>query len=117
MGLGIRRCSQATFKGEVAAAHTSPRALPRPNLVPQAPLQAQRMAEIVESGEPCLVARLAAIVAIAGLMLFVFRDETRNKLSDVLPTIAQLCKVSSPETSAYQTNVATAWRPFGFVGR
>jgi hypothetical protein len=66
------------------------------------------------------VTRLVAIVAIAafaGLMLFVFRDETRNKLSDILPTIAPLCKVSSAETSAYQTDMAAAWRPFGFVGR
>jgi hypothetical protein len=60
---------------------------------------------------PSLVTRLVAIVAIAafaGLMLFVFRDETRNKLSDILPTIAPFCKVSGPETSAYQTDMAVA---------
>jgi hypothetical protein len=76
--------------------------------------------KIVESGESSLMTRLVAIVAIAafaGLMLFVFRDETGNKLSDILPTIAPFCKVSGAETSAYQTDIAVAWRPFGFVGR
>jgi hypothetical protein len=107
-------------KGDIAVAHMPPPASPRPNLVSQPPLQAQRMAEIVESGESSLMTRLVAIVAIAafaGLMLFVFRDETGNKLSDILPTIAPFCKVSGAETSAYQTDMAAAWRPFGFVGR
>ena len=107
-------------QGDIAVAHMPLPASLRPNLVSQPPLQAQRMAEIVESGEPSLVTRLVAIVAFAafaGLMLFVFRDETRNKLSDILPTIAPFCKVSGPETSAYQTDMAAAWRPFGFVGR
>ena len=105
---------------DIAVAHMAPPASPGQSLVSRAPLQAQRMAEIVESGESSLVTRLVAIVAIAafaGLMLFVFRDETRNKLSDILPTIAPLCKVSSAETSAYQTDIAAAWMPFGFVGR
>jgi hypothetical protein len=106
-------------KGDIAVAHMPPPASPRPNLVSQPP-QAQRMAEIVESGESSLMTRLVAIVAIAafaGLMLFVFRDETGNKLSDILPPIAPFCKVSGAETSAYQTDMAAAWRPFGFVGR
>lgn len=107
-------------KGDIAVAHMPPPASPRPNLVSQPPLQAQRMAEIVESGESSLMTRLVAIVAIAafaGLMLFVFRDETGNKLSGILPTIAPFCKVSGAETSAYQNDMAAAWRPFGFVGR
>jgi hypothetical protein len=104
-------------KGDIAVAHMPPPASPRPNLVSQPPLQAQRMAEIAKSGESSLMTRLVAIVAIAafaGLMLFVFRDETGNKLSDILPTIAPFCKVSGAE---YQTDMAAAWRPFGFVGR
>jgi hypothetical protein len=107
-------------KSDIAVAHMASPASPEQSLVSRAPLQAQRMAEIVESGEPSLVTRLVAIVAIAalaGLMLFVFRDETRNKLSDILPTIAPFCKVSGPETSAYQTDIAAAWRPFGLLGR
>jgi hypothetical protein len=105
-------------KSDIAVAHMASPASPEQSLVSRAPLQAQRMAEIVETGESSLVTRLVAIVAaFAGLMLFVFRDETRNKLSDILPTIAPLCKVSSAETSAYQTDMAAAWRPFGFVGR
>jgi hypothetical protein len=114
----MQRASLA--KGDTAVAHTPPPGSSRPNLFLHGPLQAQRMAEIVENGEPSLVTRLVAIVAIAafaGLMLFVFRNETRNKLSDILPTIAPFCKVSGPETSAYQTDMAVAWRPFGFVGR
>jgi hypothetical protein len=98
----MQRASLA--KGDIAVAHTPPPGSSRPNLFLHVPLQAQRMAEIVESGEPSLVTRLVAIVAIAafaGLMLFVFRDETRNKLSGILPTIAPFCKVSGPETSAY----------------
>ena len=107
-------------KGYIAVALMPPPPSPRPNHVSHLPLQAQRMAEIVESGESSLMTRLVAIVAIAafaGLMLFVFRDETGNKLSDILPTIAPFCKVSGAETSAYQTDMAAAWRPFGFVGR
>jgi len=105
-------------KSDIAVAHMASPASPGQSLVSRAPLQAQRMTEIVETGESSLVTRLVAIVAaFAGLMLFVFRDETRNKLSDILPTKAPLCKVSSAETSAYQTDMAAAWRPFGFVGR
>jgi hypothetical protein len=103
-------------KGDIAVAQTPPLASPRPNIVSHPPLQAQRMAEIVESGESSLMTRLVAIVAIAafaGLMLFVFRDETGNKLSDILPTIAPFCKISGAETSAYQTDMAAAWTPFG----
>jgi hypothetical protein len=37
-------------EGDVAIAHTRRQALPNPNLVPQAPIRAQRMALIVESG-------------------------------------------------------------------
>jgi hypothetical protein len=111
----MQRASLA--KGDIAVVHTPPPGSSRPNLFLHAPLQAQRMAEIVESGEPSLVTRLVAIVAIAalaalaGLMLFVFRDETRNKLSDILPTIAPFCKVSGPETSAYQTDMPSRGGP------
>ena len=53
------------FKGHIAVAHTP--ASPMQNLVSQAPLQAQRMAAMVESGETSLVPRLFAVIAIAGL--------------------------------------------------
>jgi hypothetical protein len=50
------------------------------------------MAEIVESGEPSFVLRLLAIIAIAGVLLLVFRNEIRNQFSDRLQTITSLCK-------------------------
>src|SRR5262245_5753261 len=45
-------------EGEVATAHTRRQALPNPNPVPEAPIRAQRMALIVESGEPSFIPRL-----------------------------------------------------------
>jgi hypothetical protein len=86
----VQRASPA--RRDVAVVDMPPRALPGPNLVPQAPLQAQRMAEIVESGEPSFVLRLLAIIAIAGVLLLVFRNEIRNQFSDRLQTITSLCK-------------------------
>ena len=85
------------FKGHIAVAHIP--ASPMQNLVSQAPLQAQRMAAIVESGETSLVPRLFAVIAIAGLLLLGFRDEIRNHLSYSLQTITPLCNVSNAETS------------------
>jgi hypothetical protein len=64
-------------KGDIAIAHMQPPASPRRDLVFQAPLQAQRIAVIVESDEPSLVPRLLAI------------------MSDSLQTIAPLCNFSS----------------------
>jgi hypothetical protein len=93
----VRRASLA--RGDVAVAHMPPPASPRSNLVPQAPLQAQRMVENVESGESSLTLRLLAIIAIVGTLLLVFRDEVRNQLSDRMQSITSLCNVSNAETS------------------
>src|SRR5262245_21949627 len=89
-------------KGDTAVAHMPPPASPRPNLVSQPPLQAQRMIVNVESDKSSLVSKLFAIIAIAGGLLLGFRDEIRNQLSDSLQTITPLCNVSSAETSARQ---------------
>src|SRR5262249_59422489 len=62
--------------GEVAIAHTRRQASPNPNLVPPAPIRAQRMALIVESGESSFIPRLLAVIAIAGVILLMFREET-----------------------------------------
>src|SRR6516165_2610919 len=88
--------------GEVAIAHTRRQALPNPNPVPQAPIRAQRTALIVESGESSFIPRLLAVIAIAGVILLMFREETRKQLSDILEAARSSYKVSSAETSAYQ---------------
>ena len=70
--------------GEVVIAHTRRQALPNPNLVPPTPIRAQRMALIVESGESSFIPRLLAVIAIAGVILLMFREETRKQLNDIL---------------------------------
>ena len=87
---------------EVAIAHTRRQALPNPTLVPQAPIRAQRMALIVESGESSFIPRLLAVIAIAGVILLMFREETRKQLNDILEAARSSYKVSSAETSAHQ---------------
>jgi hypothetical protein len=76
--------------------------LPNPNPVPQAPIRAQRMALIVESGESSFIPRLLAVIAIAGVTLLMFREGTRKQLNDILEAAMSLYKVSSAETSAHQ---------------
>jgi hypothetical protein len=85
-------------EGEVAVAHR----LPNPNPVPQAPIRAQRMALIVESGDSSFIPRLLAVIAIAGVILLMFREETRKQLNDILEAAMSSHKVSSAETSARQ---------------
>jgi hypothetical protein len=98
---------------EVAIAHTRRQALPNPNPVPQAPIRAQRMALIVESGGSSFIPRLLAVIAIAGVVLLMFRQETRKQLNDtleaamssyndILEAAMSSYKVSSAETSAHQ---------------
>jgi hypothetical protein len=98
---------------EVAIAHTRRQALPNPNPVPQAPIRAQRMALIVESGGSSFIPRLLAVIAIAGVVLLMFREETRKQLNDtleaamssyndILEAAMSSYKVSSAETSAHQ---------------
>ncbi len=89
-------------EGEVAIAHTRRQALPNPNPVPQAPIRAQRMALIVEGGESSVTARVLAVIAIAGVILLMFREETRKQLNDILEAAMSSYNVSSAETSAHQ---------------
>jgi hypothetical protein len=100
-------------EGEVAIAHTRRQALPNPNLVPQAPIRAQRMALIVEGGRSSFIPRLLAVIAIAGVVLLMFREETRKQLNDtleaarssyndILEAAMSSYKVSSGKTSAHQ---------------
>jgi hypothetical protein len=89
-------------EGEVAIAHTRRRALPNPNLVPQAPIRAQRMALIVEKGESSFIPRLLAVIAIAGVILLLFREETRKQLNDILEAAMSSYKVAGAETLAHQ---------------
>jgi hypothetical protein len=89
-------------EGEVAIAHTRRQALPNPSPLPQAPIRAQRMALIVEGGESSFIPRLLAVIAIAGVILLMFREETRKQLNDILEAAMSSYKVSSVETSAHQ---------------
>jgi hypothetical protein len=87
-------------EGGVAIAHTRRQALPNP--VPQAPTRAQRMALIVESGQSSVTPRVLAVIAIVGVILLMFREETRKQLNDILEAAMSSYKVSSAETSAHQ---------------
>jgi hypothetical protein len=88
-------------EGEVAIAHTRRQALPSPNLAAQSPIRAQRMALIVESGRSSFLPKLLA-VAIAGVILLTFREETRKQLNDILEAAMSSYKVASADTSAHQ---------------
>src|SRR5919201_137488 len=50
--------------------------------VEQAPIRAQRMALIVERRESSAIPRVLAVIAIATVMLLMFREETREQLND-----------------------------------
>jgi hypothetical protein len=93
-------------KGEVAIAHTRRQALPNLNPVPQAPIRAQRMALIAEGGESSFIPRLLAVIAIAGVILLMFREETRKQWNDILEAAMSSYKVWSAETSAHQPRLA-----------
>jgi len=101
--LPVPRASLATGKGAVA--HARRRELPSPNLLAQAPIQAQRMAVTVESGGSSSVLNLLVIIAIVGLMLLVFRDEARNQLNNILEAVTPLYTVFSSERSAHQARL------------
>lgn len=97
---------------EVAIAQMRRQALSNPNLVRGAPIQAQRMAVIVDTGESSFLLKLLAILAIAGVMLLVFREETRKQLSGILEAVTlsyevvtPSSKVSSAETSTPQARL------------
>jgi hypothetical protein len=97
---------------EVAIAQMRRQALSNPNLVRGAPIQAQRMAVIVDTGESSFLLKLLAILAIAGVMLLVFREETRKQLSDIFEAVTQSAEAVTPsynvpsaETSAHQARL------------
>src|SRR5262249_24450157 len=60
------------------------------------------MALIVESGESSVTSRVLAVIAIAGVILLMFREETRKQLNDILEAAMSSYKVSRAETSAHQ---------------
>ena len=97
LGMVASMTGFARVEGEVAIAHTRRQALPNPNPVPQAPIRVQRMALIVESGAPSFIPRLLAVIAIAGVILLMFREETRKQLNDILEAEMSSYKVSSAE--------------------
>jgi hypothetical protein len=96
-------------KSEVAFAHSLCQSLPNLKIVPRVPLQVQRMAVIVESGESSFLLKVLVIIAIASSILFAFREETRHQLSNILEAVAASYeavtasyKVSSVEVSTQQ---------------
>jgi hypothetical protein len=97
---------------EVAIAHMRRQALSNPNLVLEAPIQAQRMAVIVETGESSSLLKLLVILATASAILFVLREETQKQLSGILEAVTlsyevvtPSSKVSSAETSTPQARL------------
>jgi hypothetical protein len=60
------------------------------------------MALIVESGESPVTPRVLAVIAVAGVILLMFREDTRKQLNDILEAAMSSYKVSSAETSAHQ---------------
>ena len=107
----------SAVKSEVAFAHSLCQSLPNLKIVPRVPLQVQRMAVIVESGESSFLLKVLVIIAIASSILFAFREETRHQLSNILEAVAasyeavtasykvssvEASKVSSVEVSAQQ---------------
>ena len=99
------RASLVKIDGDIG--HVRHRALPKPNLVPQATIQAQRMAIVVEGRESSHVLSLFAIIAIAivGVMALGLADETRKQLSHILEAVTPLYKISSAETSAHRARL------------
>ena len=92
----------SAVKSEVAFAHSLCQSLPNLKIVPGVPLQVQRMAVIVESGESSFLLKVLVIIAIASSILFAFREETRQQLSNILEAVTASYKVSSVEVSTQQ---------------
>jgi hypothetical protein len=101
--LTVSSLGLATNEGD-AFADTRPRVLPTPNVPAQAPIQAQRMAVTVESGESSFLRNLL-VIAIVGLTLLVFRDEAQKELSNFLEAVTPLQMVFSSERSAHQARL------------
>ena len=67
----------------------------------QAPIRVQRMALSVERRESSATPRVLAVIAIATVMLLMFREETREQLNDMLEAATASYKVFA-KTSAHQ---------------
>jgi hypothetical protein len=68
----------------------------------QGPIRVQRMASIVERRESSATPRVLAVIAIATVMLLMFREETREQLNDMLEAATASYKVFSAKASAHQ---------------
>jgi hypothetical protein len=68
----------------------------------QAPIRVQRMALSVERRESSATPRVLAVIAIATVMLLMFREETREQLNDMLEAATASYKVFSAKASAHQ---------------
>jgi hypothetical protein len=67
----------------------------------QGPIRVQRMALSVERRESSATPRVLAVIAIATVMLLMFREETREQLNDMLEAATASYKVFA-KTSAHQ---------------
>jgi hypothetical protein len=67
----------------------------------QGPIRVQRMALSVERRESSTTPRVLAVIAIATVMLLMFREETREQLNDMLEAATASYKVFA-KTSAHQ---------------
>jgi hypothetical protein len=101
----------SAVKSEVAFAHSLCQSLPNLKIVPRVPLQVQRMAVIVESGESSFLLKVLVIIAIASSILFAFREETRQQLSNILEAVTASYKVSSVEASKVSSVEVSAQQP------
>jgi hypothetical protein len=68
----------------------------------QGPIRVQRMALSVEGRESSAIPRVLAVIAIAAVMLLMFREETREQLNDMLEAAMASYKVFSAKASAHQ---------------
>src|SRR6266511_643018 len=91
---------------EVAIAQMRRQALSNPNLVREAPIQAQRMAVIVETRESSSLLKLLVILATAGAILLVFREE-RKQLSGILEGVTQSYEAVTPSSKVSSAEMST----------
>jgi hypothetical protein len=68
----------------------------------QGPIRVQRMALSIERRESSAIPRVLAVLAIATVMLLMFREETREQLNDMLEAATASYKVFSAKASAHQ---------------
>jgi len=68
----------------------------------QGPIRVQRMALSAERRESSATPRVLAVIAIATVMLLMFREETREQLNDMLEAATASYKVFNAKASAHQ---------------